>query len=720
LATSDFQRLIPLARELELRVAVRVAEDYLVWFDLVHPTRRDVALTRLRADMLEPAKALGRIQYAFAYDPTFDPAPISQYLERREAMGGLNDDEVRAGLLIAMHGELLDRSPHSLRNTVPSLMPASARAESASSKFRRSRVSGDAAGARVVLDANRDQYDEAQVARLNAAIAAAEGADPVTTYKRAYESTKTAEALRALVATLAQRNDYRTIAPYAEQLFALTDDPRDVAYAATAYAKVGDNENFMRLVEAHPAIMDADSNLARHYGWQLLNRGRMKDAMQRVDNLRAKSATRDLDLEIALAIETGDWEALAVPLAACLQSAANLPALTLMRAAHLAQASGQGPLMDLIAAAIGKGGNDPNVLLGAYTLYIENGLEDLKSEAQDWFRRALDLSGPEGPIRQFELKDILAKQVEWNKHTREIHEAIFRGDMPLMVAATGLRTTMVDVLLRNFTRNASLADARRKVSLPLFSGRRMPGRIGKVKRIALDLSAVLVLGWLGLLPKVLEGFPEIVIPAGTFRDLFEGRRRIRQFQKSRLERAQNFARAIARRRIKIVRSSLSRSDPLVAEVGDELAGLIRAAQASGGVVVRPAPVHKPGLDMTDADVSPYADRLADMHALLAALSNSGAIDQSAEAMARQYFRVQDKGWPASPRPDIAHPLYLDGLGLVYLESVNLLDAVLDTFPDVYIDASTEDEATALIEHDRHVSEVLRVIDAIRDSIRKGT
>jgi hypothetical protein len=48
--------------------------------------------------------------------------------------------------------------------------------------------------------------------------------------------------------------------------------------------------------------------------------------------------------------------------------AETLPALNLIRAAHIAQASGQGPLMDLIDAALRKGSDDPNVLLGAYML----------------------------------------------------------------------------------------------------------------------------------------------------------------------------------------------------------------------------------------------------------------------------------------------------------------------------------------------------------------
>src|SRR4029077_5525740 len=36
-AKSDFQRLMPSLRELELREAARLAEDFLIWFDLLHP-----------------------------------------------------------------------------------------------------------------------------------------------------------------------------------------------------------------------------------------------------------------------------------------------------------------------------------------------------------------------------------------------------------------------------------------------------------------------------------------------------------------------------------------------------------------------------------------------------------------------------------------------------------------------------------------------------------
>ena len=102
-ARSDLERFLSVAQGLDLREAVRVADAYLAWSDLLHPRRRDAALVQLRADMNDPAKALSRIQLAFAYDPQFDARALSHYLERRETLGGLDNDELRAALVIRLH-----------------------------------------------------------------------------------------------------------------------------------------------------------------------------------------------------------------------------------------------------------------------------------------------------------------------------------------------------------------------------------------------------------------------------------------------------------------------------------------------------------------------------------------------------------------------------------------------------------------------------------------
>ena len=720
-AHSDLERFLSGSVSLELREAPRLAEAYLTWCDLLHPRRREAALIQLRSDMAEPAKALSRVTFALAYDATnFDREPLTKYLEKRDALGGLNSDELSAALVLRLHCT----NPRAIVELIAKhrrqFDEGFAKVGIVAIEIQALAMAHDAASAKLLLEANRELLGQEGVARLSAEIARAEGADPVTEYKRVYEANKSADTLRPLLSALLEKKEQHAVGTYAEELFALTDNPNDIAVAAQAYADAGDNDNFMRIVEANPAIRRSYPGIERHYAWQLFHRGRVKEATAAASEVGRTALGRDLDLDVAIALETGDWETLAHPIAAYLEDAPKLSAASLIQAAHLSQASGQGRLLDLIDAAVAKGGDDPNVLIGAYTLVLEEGLDEREDEAHNWFRRALDLSGSDGPVKQFELKDLLSQQTEWSEHSRAVGDAVAAGEMPLLVAGTGLRATLVDVLLGNLVRNAAATDSRKRSAITTFSGRRAaPVPIGAAQRLALDISAMMVLGWLGLLPSVLDAFPEIVVPAGVLPEMFEGRARIRRFQRSRLRHAEQIYDLIARGRLKVVRSTVNPQDALTREIGPELSGLIRAAQANAGIAVRAAPVLRLGLEGRHADVSAYASVLTDTHTLLSVLREAGTVDQVTEETARQYFVVQDKGWSAPAVPQLKQPLYLDSLSLIYLHTVGLLDAVVGSFVDVYIHAGAEEDAFALIEHDRDTAEVLRVIDQIRGPILKA-
>ena len=115
-----------------------------------------------------------------------------------------------------------------------------------------------------------------------------------------------------------------------------------------------------------------------------------------------------------------------------------------------------------------------------------------------------------------------------------------------------------------------------------------------------------------------------MVPAGTLYEMFEGRGRIRRFQKSRLRRAEQIRDLIAHKRLKVVRSTINPQDALAREIGPELTGLIRAAEANAGIVVRAAPVPRLGLeDRRDADMSAYASVLTDTHTILRVLQEAG-------------------------------------------------------------------------------------------------
>ena len=718
-AIDYLHRVHSLLGELELPASRQITEIYLRWCELLHPGRKQTALARLRKDMTEPKSALSQVPFAFAYDPEFDPTYLNNYLEKREVLGGLDDDELRAALVLRLHGT----DPRAVANFIgkyrnrleASFSPSAIR----STEIQALAQAKEVTSARLMLDEHKDLIPAELIALLNAEIAKAEGCDAVAEYEKVYEKTKSVEALRALVSALVIKNDRLGIARYAEKLYALTCDPQDLVMAARALALLGDDGNFLRVIQAHPLIEQRDPTLAHQHAWALFRLGHIIEAKRLTERLHESCpAMRDLDLEIAIAVESGEWETLGAILSAYLESAKYQSGLGLIRAAQLAQTSGHGPTMDLIHAAVEKSQEDPNVLIGAYMLLVELGLEEKKSEAQTWFNQALIRSDTDGPLRRFELKELLSQQIEWREHTRNINEAIIRGDLPLLVAAQGLSTTLVELVLRNFVRNTMLADLRKRIAIPLFHGRHGPSNLSGVRGIALDVSALLTLGWLELLPKVISTYSEIVIPSGLFCELFESRRHIRKFQKSRLEKAKQLIDAIAQNRIK-VKAFTGMRDVLDENAGTELATLIRSAIAENGIVVRPAPVHRPGALDEEADLSAYKYCVADMRALLTVLADQGCVDQTTEEIACRYFEVQDKGWPMPAVPEIGRPLFLDGLAVTYLQTVGLLAAVLDIFPLVYVDASTAEEASFLMEHEEQNNVVLRIIEEIRDAVRHG-
>ena len=499
---ADLQRFLPIATELQLSEARRIADNTMTWAELLHPGRTAAALARLRQDMQVPAAAVQKLAFALAFDPAFDPQPVQRFLERRASIGGLDGDELRAGLTLSIRKDDPRAVADFIREHRAPLEAAMGKPAILSIEIQALAMAKDAASSRLAFEENKDIFDAEVRARLAAEVAKAEGADPVTEHLRVYETVKTTDALRELVRALVQSNDYRGLAKYAEELYGQTAAPQDLVLAAQAAARAGDHDHFVRIVERYPLAVERDVSVALHYAWQLLRLGRLTESKQLVGQLQARTPpARDLNLEIALAIQTGNWDQLPELLSACLaQPSADGPAL--MRAASLAQAAGQGPMTDLMEAALTKSPDDANILLGAYTLVVEEGLEDLRPESQIWFQRALELSGTDGPIQRFELKELLPQHVEWTKHTQDLADRVVRGQLPLVFAAKGLRTTVVDVVLRNLVRNTALADPRQRVALTLFSGTRPPAAIGAAKRVALDISALMLMGWLGLLPKI--------------------------------------------------------------------------------------------------------------------------------------------------------------------------------------------------------------------------
>lgn len=709
----DLRRFISIARNLGVPVARVTAEWFSLWAAVLSPRRQASALAQLRGDLEDPAKAVRRVQLAFRYLPDFDAGPLTLYLSQRESLGGWDEEELFAALQIRLHlgehravAELIAK--HRTRLQTRLTMPLTLSLE-----VQALALAKEGSSARALLEEHRGQVEATLVSRLEAELAKTEGADPVTEDLRLYETHQTVSALRVLVETLKRSKAHRLLGPYSEKLFAHTGDPEDMVVAAIAYDAAQERESFLRVVETHPVVLTRSAALKRHYAWHLFFTGRFPEAVIISQELRA-AMQRDLALEVALAIETAQWEQLGSVLSHCLENAQQFDARTLIQSAQLAHASGYGPYRELMLAAVAKPQPSAEVLLGAYTIAVEGGLEEGDPIAQSWFNRALELSGPQGPVQHVEIKQLLQHQLEWNRQTRSINDAITHGTVPLVAALPALRTTLVDVILGNFLRNREQRDTRKRVLIPIYSGRRLPEPFGSVGRLALDTTAVLVLGTLGLLSKVFHTFETVVTPAGLMHELLEGQRRLRQYQRSRVVRAAELQ-ALTRSGLRLLDSSEDAStDQLVVEVGTDLASLIGAAKLDSGVVVRPAPVYRLGSDAREtADLSAHAAHITDLHTLLETLKAHGVVHRGVEEFAARYFKLQDPGWPWPARLDKHTPLYLDDVAISYLQTTHLLDAVVQFFDEVYIPVSAEEEAAAMVELQRQTVEIEKTLGAIR-------
>lgn len=719
LALADFRAVRKDLHALGLTHALGVADRYIYWAEMLHPTLKEAALARLRREMEEPRTAVQFLSFALAFDPVFDPTPIRSYLEKREAFGGLDDDDLNALLTLSFH----TADPSQMVKVVAKFRQQLGELFSpeiiANLEIQALAKTGDATSARLILDQMRARLDQSTVQALEVEIAKAEGADPVTEHKKAYERDPNRETLRAFVHALMAKSDDRAVGEFSEKLFELSGDPTDLRNALVAYAASGDEANFRRLAVLHPDIVTKDGRLLRNFAIVQYRGGLLKEARQTLDSLvNALPGERDLQLEVAIAIEMGDWEALASPISAYLAQSSRYSGLELIHAAHLAQGIGGLHLEALIDAAIERSPDDAHVLIGAYSLVLDNGLENKKPEAQEWFRRAIDLSGTDGPVKRFELKELLSSQREWSARTSNITGSVVAGDLPLFIAAPGLRTTLVDVALRGLIQNSEQPDGRKKSILPLFSGSRPPSPLEDVKRIAIDLSAVLTLGWVGLLPKVLETYEQTIIPAGALHELFAGKNRIDNLQRSRIVEARAIEKAVARNQLKVMKDRLNSSDSLTQDVGEEVARLLRAAQRLEGVLLHPAPIRRVSLeDNRVFDASAYERNLIDLHSVLDELVDQGKIDAGTESIARKFFRLQDQRWPNGAKADTGKAIFIDGLSLTYLMTVDLLVPFLDAFNQAYIDVATEQQAKSLIDAEEGIQRIVEFINLIRHAIR---
>ena len=527
--------------------------------------------------------------------------------------------------------------------------------------------------------------------------------------------------MRLLVIGLVARRDEGQLAIYAPLLARATNTQADFDLAIKGLFRAGRDAELLEFSDEMPQLYDLDNEYAALRGWSLFRLGRIVEARTIARALlQRREFSGDRELAINTAIETGDWGNLQAILAREASRVDLLPPKELMRLARLALESGSAYVDHFRDAALRTAPDDPQVNLTAYMLATERGEEYQGLEAQGWFEKAVRLSGATGPVKSVSLQELAADIPGWNERTQHVSELLRRAEAPVFFVSKAIRRQVMDLTLGQALRNTNSDDRRIRYPVFGFFGLQSPRTIPTLKAVALDLTSIITLDYLGMLDKAIECIGTPTIAPSTISTLFLEQQFLKIQQPSEMTKAERIQGLIARNRLKVVSSDLDVDTLLSKEVGKDLARLLAAARREGGLVVRSAPVPRLGTFLDEmVDMNAHASVLTDTRAVLSFLSLSGKIDAAVTMSAQIYLEHVDAGWSGAPAVTATTKLYLDDLSVTYLDHVRILDPLTRSVGDVFVAEELNERTRETLRYAKHVHELLGAIDRIRVVLNKA-
>jgi hypothetical protein len=301
-----------------------------------------------------------------------------------------------------------------------------------------------------------------------------------------------------------------------------------------------------------------------------------------------------------------------------------------------------------------------------------------------------------------------------------VWERWLRGEIPVHVAASHLNVSLSELLIATPRTNEEQQDGRRRLLVPIASELHQPGAIQPGWALGLDATSVLVLSHVRLLDRVIATF-KVKLAPDTLLFLLNERNRVRFHQPARVEQARALRTLLDRELLRIAETPARVPAELAAEVGRDLAALLQAAKESGGIVVRPLPIHQLSSLMTrPAELGEHKTLICSTVDLEEALFRRGHLDTPLHESASAYLRSQDR--PGDVPVDdcfLAQRLYLDDLAVAYLQAAGLLPVLVAANLDLRVHSSLRDDTHALIARSHEGEELAAALNEIRIALRNG-
>ena len=735
-ATACFEFAQSGLQELEDTDLEQFVNDWRRWLRLMDPNDENArnAHDEIRKDLDRDDPDVKAMPFAWAFGVSFHSEPLRRYLSHREKLGGLNEDELWAECLLFLTD--MDTGTMSGRDFLRYLETSQKRLARVMPDGLLNAVSIDALvrdnqteRARALLAELRGDLNDAEAMRLSAMIDSHGGLDPRRELERAYQETGDIIDLRNLVECLKQADDKEALLPLLQDLVArhrTAANVKDLVVCLSGRPFF----NHRRIVElldsnaAYADLVEQSLDLKAAKAWALFHSGRLSDARELNDQLlNSLHGANLLDLDINIAVASGDWEHLPAIVEREWPRRDEHTAETLLSLAQIAAHQRQSPNRALMLAKLAaeKDPDDPHVLAASYWLHFQHGRDE--EADRNWLSRAFELSSDDGgPLWSVDFRTVVTKWMpERRERLAEIEAKWLGGEIPTGVAASLLNMSLTRLLIQIPEINADRTDRRMIGVVPVVFGGRPPVELKVDWTVGLDITSILVLHYLGFLESVFDVFHRVKLAPDVMQCLFQEQGRVRFHQPSRIRDGQQVRTLCNQLRLRVADGIEAPPGEIADEVGRDLAELLHAARQVGGKVVCVFPLHQPNSMMEkEADTTEWNDLIVSVPDLCRLLHMRGGIDADTHERAQLFLRSQNQVERGDPETSILDgTLYLDGLALSYLQSAKVLDRIAAAGLNLRIHPDVLGHMDELVKAGESGEDLAAKIDGIRHVLRSA-
>lgn len=749
--------IIESAKKLNINILQNLAEDYSFWLEIINPSTKSNALVKLNEVFLPSsstslASTLHLFPTAWVYK--IEALDLQEMIKKIEI--GLGSDEghlqffsaIACAYLFSIKQNIVSES-HLIKvfEKFKSiferfLMPIEYNYLELSLLIQTKIITTDDQLEKELI-VREIEINTKQAQNLKAQLISPELSDGELQISKAieiFEITKDIADLRRLVSFISDHEDYKEqFLIYAKLLFDQEQSRKNAEYIVRAlYSHSKFSEHYSFLLEHLKGYVENSIALKVHWVSALFNHGDFTEAqnslnsLRKLDDLLQYTTQEYLDeLQIDLYIAQGKWESACSLAEELLKNNAKISIQKLQRFCTLIQNVNPHKVKDILIAIVNRDPDNISLKNWGYFMASRIGFED-DTEITPWITdvqssaaHISELSNIDNVSTVFtgSIKEMLEFLSQGNQAQTRRVELFHNHECPVTMLSYYENTPLSKFYIQRAIYNTQ-SNILNKYTFPIFAKNRISKLLEKQK-IGMDITSLMICGYLKILDKVIGAFEQIIIPHNTLLWLFKEKQENTFHQPSRVLRAEKLLDFIRTDKIKVISIEKSKLNAGIAlDVGDELATFIENIKNSNKsnsiILLSNEPSHlNHEMEMVSTDILKYYPNIASCQNFIEETYKHGLITQSKKANSIKYLKeIKERTWE-----------YLDisketEIHVSYLAMENLLGSnFIDDLPyknfTFVVSEETTKHINQLLDEEKIRSKVRTMLDYIRDKICDG-